>query len=288
RFFAFPLVYHRAHRTHDESVTVAVPPLFVRRNRRDRKFFEAGLVVWQVRRPHKVSTAVLPPLFFYSHAYAERKLLWLTPFFVRDHQISKDLAWTAVPILYTQRRKGDDFDYVQFPLVWHIERGENQGTMGAFVWWDIRVRGKIFQTVPALYFRWSTPEQDTRIIGPGLGWWTRGKGIREGDHGWRMLWGFAGGGVEQGRRYAVFFGRKFDRGPQSAAAQARWEARQARRDARGTQRRARAEQRWTAVKERQEARDRANAERRAQRVEEQEARRLAREARHSRRLAGKD
>lgn len=288
RFFAFPLVYHRAHRTHDESVTVAVPPLFVRRNRRDRKFFEAGLVVWQVRRPHKVSTAVLPPLFFYSHAYAERKLLWLAPFFVRDHQISKDLAWTAVPILYTQRRKGDDFDYVQFPLVWHIERGENQGTMGAFVWWDIRVRGKIFQTVPALYFRWSTPEQDTRIIGPGLGWWTRGKGIREGDHGWRMLWGFAGGGVEQGRRYAVFFGRKFDRGPQSAAAQARWEARQARRDARETQRRARAEQRWTAVKERQEARDRANAERRAQRVEEQEARRLAREARHSRRLAGKD
>jgi hypothetical protein len=230
RSFVFPVWYRKKHRLEDTSLTLAVPPLFISRHRKDRRFFEAGLLVWQFRQQHKVSTAILPPVFYLSHSYAERKLYWVLPFFIRDNQMGKDKAFFTIPVLYTQYRNRENLDFVQFPLVWHIERGENQGTWGAMLWWDIRVKGKMFQTVPVLFTRWATPERDTKIIGPGLGWWTRGRGAFEGDRSWRMLFGLFGGGVQAGRKYAVVFGAKIQRGAAPAAKPKT--ARQLRREAR--------------------------------------------------------
>jgi hypothetical protein len=145
-------------------------------------------------------------------------LHWLAPIYLRDNNMGKDRTWTVIaPALYTQRRKGENLDFVQFPLVWHIERGENQGTFGAFAWWDIRVRGKMFQTVPGAFFRWKTPEADTKVIGPGLGWWTKGTGAREGELHWRALFGVFGGGRAEGRKYISIFGARIDRGPAPGA-----------------------------------------------------------------------
>jgi hypothetical protein len=213
RSMFFPLWYRRAHRLRNESLTLAVPPLYVARQRGDRRFFQAGLLVWQFRQPHKVSTAVIPPLFYHSHAYAQRRLTWVAPLFLRDNNMGKDETWTALPpLLYLQRRRGEDLDVVHFPLVWHIERGDNQGTFGAFVWWDIRARDRIFQWVPAAYLRFKgRDDRDTRIIGPGLGWWTRDP-AEDALH-WRALFGLFGGGHAQGQRYISIFGARINRGP---------------------------------------------------------------------------
>jgi len=191
-------------------------------------------VFWQFRQQHKVATAVLPPVFFHSHAYAQRRLTWLLPVFLRDNNFAKDSAVFAIPGAYTQVRKGENLDFVQFPLIWHIERGQNQGTFGAFAWWDIRVKGNTFQMVPALFTRWKTPERDTKVVGPGLGWWTRGSAEDPSAHGWRALFGAFGAGVKNGRKYMAVFGAKIDRGPAPAKptkAQARREQRRARREA---------------------------------------------------------
>ena len=212
---AFPLYFRRASRLDERSLTLALPPLYVARERKDRRFFEAGLLVWQFRQPHKVATAVVPPIFFHSHAYAERRLTWLMPLFVRDDHWAKDSTFTGIgPALYFQRRRGEDLDFVQFPLLWHIERGDTQGTFGAFVWWDIRTRKhKTLQLVPGAYTRWATRKGDTKVVGPGLGWWTRGRGPNEGDLHWRGLFGLFGGGHEDGERYVSFFGARIPRGP---------------------------------------------------------------------------
>lgn len=217
RSMVFPLWFRRSHRLEKRSLTLAAPPLFIARRREDRRFFEAGLVVWQSRQQHKVSTAVLPPLFFHSHAWAQRKLTWVFPLVLRDDNFGNDEAWTAVgPALYVQHRKGENLDFVQFPLVWHIERGENRGTFGAFVWWDFTRKGKTIQFVPGLYTRAAGRRLDTHVIGPGLAWWTRGRGATEGDFHWRVLLGLFGAGVENGRRYVSIFGGRIDRGPGQA------------------------------------------------------------------------
>ncbi|MEX1365142.1 MAG: hypothetical protein AB1Z98_18580, partial [Nannocystaceae bacterium] len=256
RAFAFPLYFRRAHRLEDRSLTLAAPPLFVSRVRKDQRFWEAGLLVWQFRQPHRVATAVVPPIFFHSHTYAERRVTWLAPLFLRDDHWAKDEAWTAIaPALYVQRRHGNNLDFVQFPLVWHIERDGSQGTFGAFVWWDIRTRkDKMLQLVPGAFTRWATPERDTKVIGPGLGWWTRGRGINEGDLHWRALFGLFGGGREGGQRYTAILGRKIPRGaavrvdPEgglegsgSTSTSSRAGERRAQRDAARAQRRARRE-----------------------------------------------
>ena len=242
RSFFFPLWYRKAHRLEDRSLTLAAPPLFIARRREDRRFFEAGLVVWQWRQQHKVSTTVAPPIFYFSESFAERRLYWLLPLFIRDNNFAKDKAAFAIPGVYTQVRKGENLDFVQFPLVWHIERGQNQGTFGAFAWWDIRVKGKTFQTVPALYTRWKTPEKDTKVIGPGLGWWTRGSAEDPNARSWRGLFGIFGGGVEKGRKYMSIFGAKIDRGPapvEPTKAEKRRQAREERREAKRVQRQTR-------------------------------------------------
>ena len=213
RIMAVPLYYRKQHRLQDSSLTLVAPPLFISRRREDRRFFEAGLVVWQFRQLHKVSTAILPPVFFHSYAYKQRRRYWVAPIFYRDNNTGEDKSLTGItPALYIQRRNGANLDFVQFPLVWHIERGENQGTFGAFAWWDIRVKGRMAQVVPGLFTRLNNAERDLKVIGPGLGWWTKGKGATEGDLHWRALFGAFGGGREGDRRYRAVFGRKVDAG----------------------------------------------------------------------------
>ncbi|MEM6292768.1 MAG: hypothetical protein AAGA54_15955 [Myxococcota bacterium] len=243
RTFLFPLWYRKAHRLEDTSLTLAAPPVFIQRRRKDRRFTEAGLVVWQWRQQHKVSTAVVPPVFYYSHAYAQRRLYWVLPLFIRDNNMGEDKASFVIPVAYTQVRKGENLDFVQFPLIWHIERGQNQDTFGAFAWWDIRVKGKMLQMVPALFTRWKTPERDTKVIGPGLGWWSRGSLEDPTRRSWRVLFGAFGGGVENGRKYTSILGARIDKGPAPATptkAQARRDARRARRAAKAQARKAEA------------------------------------------------
>ena len=242
RIMLFPAYFRRAHRLAKENLTLIVPPLYIGRTRRDRRFFEAGLVLWQFRQQHKISTAVAPPVFYYSHAWAQRRLYWFLPFFIRDNNMGKDRAWFSIPVLYTQRRRGKDFDFALFPIIWHIERGRNQGTFGAFAWWDIRTKGNIFQTVPVLYTRWAGKSADTKVIGPGLGWWSKGRGPNEGNRGWRILFGAFGAGVENGRRYTAVFGAHIDRGPAKPPSKAA-KRRQARREARIARRKASKEMR---------------------------------------------
>jgi hypothetical protein len=219
RSMFFPLWYRRAHRLKNEHLTLVAPPVYVAREKGDRRFMQAGLLFWQFRQPHKVSTAVIPPLFYHSHAYAQRRLTWVAPLFLRDNNMGKDETWTTFPpLLYLQRRHGENLDIVHFPLVWHIERGENQGTFGAFVWWDIRARDRIFQWAPGAYLRFKgRDDRDTRIIGPGLGWWTRDP-AEDALH-WRALFGLFGGGHAEGRRYFSIFGARIDRGPMPAGAE---------------------------------------------------------------------
>ncbi|MCX4244665.1 hypothetical protein [Paraliomyxa miuraensis] len=255
RTFAFPLYYRRSHRLERRSLTLAAPPLFISRVRKDERFFEAGLLVWQFRKPHKVATAIVPPIFFHSHAWAERRVTWLLPLFVRDDHWAKDEAFTGIgPLLYFQRRHGENLDFVQFPLVWHIERGDAQGTFGAFAWWDIRTRkGKMLQFVPGLFTRWATPERDIKVLGPGLGWWTKGRGATEGDLHWRALFGLFGGGREHGMRYVSFFGTRRVTGPAKVRAPrgrkadpSSGPAPKAKREARRAERRARRQARTKA------------------------------------------
>ncbi|HEY0132733.1 MAG TPA: hypothetical protein VGB85_01600, partial [Nannocystis sp.] len=204
----FPLFFRKAHRTEDRSTTLVVPPLYIGRRKEDYTWFEAGLVFWNFRRPHKVTTAILPPLFYTSHSYAERRLTWTIPFFLRDNNWAKDRTLTIVPPgLVVQRRKGEDNDWVQFPLLWHIERGKNSGTVGAAVWWDIRRKNTITQVIPALLVRHVKKDKELVVVGPGLGWWTRTSGKVNGLH-WRALFGIFGGGNESGQRYMSLFGGK--------------------------------------------------------------------------------
>lgn len=210
----FPLYFRKAYRTQKRSTTVILPPLFIGRERDDYRFFQTALMVWHFRRPHKVTTVVAPPLFYSSHSYAERRMTWLLPLFLRDNNWAKDSSFTSVfPALFFQRRRGEDNDYVQFPLLWHIERGDSKGTVGAFVWWDIRRKGKITQVVPALWARQRGRGRDTQVIGPGLGWWWRTEktddavASKKSLH-WRALFGLIGGGNDGAQRYFSLVGAR--------------------------------------------------------------------------------
>ena len=205
----FPLFFRKNHRTEDRGATVVLGPLFIERRKEEYRWFQAGLTVWNFRRPHKVTTAVGPLIFFSQHSYAERRLHWLLPLYVRDQNWAKDTTFTMVPPgLVFQRRKGKDSDWVQFPLLWHIERGNNSGTVGAALWWDVRRKGTITQVVPALFARHVRKSgRATTVVGPGLGWWTRQHGEQPALH-WRALFGAFGGGNEDGQRYMSLFGGK--------------------------------------------------------------------------------
>ncbi len=218
----FPLFFRKAHRTEDRSTTLVVPPLFIGRRKEEYRWFEAGLVFWNFRRPHKVTTAVLPPIFYTSHSYAERRLTWTIPFFLRDNNWAKDRTLTIVPPgLVVQRRNGEDSDWVQFPLLWHIERGKDSGTVGLPLWWDIRRKNTITQVIPALLVRRVKRDREIVVVGPGLGWWTRTTGKVKGLH-WRALFGAFGGGNEAGRRYMSLLGGRITLKPKPL-----WESKRA-------------------------------------------------------------
>lgn len=208
----FPLFFRKAYRTEDRSTTVALPPLFIERRRQDYRWWEAGLLLWHFRRPHKVTTAVVPPIFYTSHSYAERRLTWLLPLFARDRNWAKDSAFTGVfPALFFQRRRGADNDFVQFPLVWHFERD-----------------GKVTDVVPALYTHRKAKGRDLHVLGPGLGFWWRTEkpieaGTRKGLH-WRALFGIIGGGNDGVTRYFSLFGGKIPLKPKPV-----WEPRRRRK-----------------------------------------------------------
>ncbi|WP_293253701.1 hypothetical protein [Nannocystis sp.] len=217
----FPLFFRKAHRSEDRSTTVVLPPLYVGRRKEEYRWFEAGLLFWNFRRPHKVTTAVAPPIFFTSHAYAEKRMTWTIPLFLRSNNWAKDRSLTIVPPgLVVQRRNGEDQSWVQFPLLWHIERGENSGTVGAALWWDVRRKKTITQVIPALMVRHVNKAGDAlNVVGPGLGWWTRKHGKAEGLH-WRALFGLIGGGNEAGKRYFSLFGGRIALKPRPV-----WESR---------------------------------------------------------------
>lgn len=219
----FPLFFRKAHRSEDRSTTVVLPPLFVGRRKEESRWFEAALVFWNFRQPHKVTTAIVPPIFYTSHAYAEKRMTWTIPLFLRSNNWAKDSSATIVPpALFVQRRKGEDQSFVQFPLLWHIERGEDAGTVGAAVWWDIRRKKTRTQVVPALFARHVNRKGEaTTVIGPGLGWWKRKSNKVKALH-WRALFGFIGGGNEGGKRYFSLLGGKIKLKPKPV-----WESKRA-------------------------------------------------------------
>ncbi len=218
----FPVFLHRKHRTEDRSTTLVLPPLYAGQHREDFRWNEVALVFWSFRRPHKVATAIVPPIFYISHTYAERRVHWLLPLYLRDNNMGRDRTWTSVfPALYFQRRNGEDLDVVQFPLLWHIERGKNQGTVGAFLWWDIRRKGATTQVLPGLFVRRVNRRGETfAVVGPGLGWWSRSKTRAGPGLHWRALFGLIGGGNEAGNRYFSLFGGRLKLKPKTV-----WEPR---------------------------------------------------------------
>ncbi|MCB9702726.1 MAG: hypothetical protein H6711_12595 [Myxococcales bacterium] len=238
----FPLFWDRKHRLKKKRTTLVVPPLYIGQREEDSKWFETGLLFWHFRRPHKVSTAVLPPLFYISESYAERRLSWLLPFYFRDNYMGKDKTFTSVfPGLYFQRRKGQDLDVVQFPLIWHIERGKNQGTVGAFLWWDIRVRNTTTQVIPGVFLRRVNRKgQELGVVLPGLAWWTRDNDPKTPGVHWRALLGAIGGGNDENGRYFSLFGGKIKLKPKPVWTPKGKERREARKKAREEKRRRRA------------------------------------------------
>ncbi|TPV92339.1 MAG: hypothetical protein B7733_26350 [Myxococcales bacterium FL481] len=224
----FPLFLHRRHRSIDESTTIVLPPLYIQQHQRDRRWWQAGLVFWQFRKQHQVTTVVAPPVFGHIHAYAERRLTWALPLFYRDNRMGDGKATTVVfPALYMQHRTPERTTAVQFPTVWHFRRPGTRTTIGGFVWYDLERHGNRTQVVPAVLVRRSTPEQTTTVIGPGLAWWQRetltdaeAEAGVEPERSWRALLGLFGGGRDETGRYASILGARISIGEQREAAPA--------------------------------------------------------------------
>jgi hypothetical protein len=226
--FVWPLfAYHKGYRKDangkpykDLSTTWVLPPLYIGRHIEDRSWWQSTLLVWQFRRPHKVSTAVLPPLFFLQDSFKQRRLHWLLPLYVRDNNMAKGEAWTAViPGLFVQHRDQRHNNAVQFPLLWHFQNSKRRVTVGIPLWYDVRrlERGVATQVVPLLYARRQTEREIGHMIGPGLATWRReAEGQPPALH-WRALFWMFGGGNEGGQRYMWLFGAKIKLAPKAIA-----------------------------------------------------------------------
>lgn len=224
--FLWPIIaYHKGYRKgpdgkpyKDISTTWVLPPLYISRHREDRSWWQSTLLVWQFKRPHQVSTAVLPPLFFLRDAYKERRLHWLLPLYLRDNNMAKGEKWTAViPGLFVQHRNKKHNNAVQFPLVWHFANDKRRVTVGMPLWYDVRNPNKETETqlVPALYARRATPEKVGHLIGPGLASWRREAEGQPPQLHWRALFWIVGGGNEDGERYLWLFGGKIKLKPKA-------------------------------------------------------------------------
>ncbi|MCA9699119.1 MAG: hypothetical protein KC431_16470, partial [Myxococcales bacterium] len=226
--FVWPIfAYHKGFRKgkdgkpyKDISTTWVLPPLYVGRHNEDRRWWQSTLLVWQFKRPHKVSTAVAPPIFFFQDSYQQRRLHWLLPLYLRDNNMGKGEAWTAViPGLYVQHRNQKHNNAVQFPLLWHFRNDKRRVTIGGFLWYDIGSTRKQSRTqvVPLLYGRRQTPEKIGHLVGPGLATWRReAEGMPPALH-WRALFWLVGGGNEEGERYLWLFGAKIKLEPKALA-----------------------------------------------------------------------
>jgi hypothetical protein len=229
----FPVFFHKQHRraSAQRSTTVVLPPLFIGKRNGDKRWWEGGALVWQFRSPVQVTTAVVPPIFLHQHAYRERRLTWLLPIFAHDDRMGVGKRFTSVlPLLAfdsedrVERRRR----FVQFPLVWHFAR-RDRTTIGALAWFDIRREGRTTQVVPAALVRRVDAKGTLGIVGPALAWWSKSPEGMPRETAVRVLFGLFGGGEKEGRRYAVIFGAKIDRGPAPPPKPARVKA--TRRDA---------------------------------------------------------
>jgi hypothetical protein len=226
--FVWPVfAYHKGYRKDangkpykDISTTWVLPPLFIGRHLEDRQWWQSTLLVWQFRRPHKVSTAVLPPIFFLQDSYRQRRLHWLLPLYLRDNNMAKGEAWTAIiPGLYVQHRNKKHNNAVQFPLMWHFDNPKRRVTVGVPLWYDVRLpkRGVATQVVPLLYARRQTERKIGHMVGPGLAAWRReAEGQPPALH-WRALFWMFGGGNDDGQRYMWLFGAKIKLAPKALA-----------------------------------------------------------------------
>jgi len=224
--FLWPVfAYHKGYRKgkdgkpyKDISTTWVLPPVYIGQHKEDRRWWQSALVVWQFKRPHKVSTAVLPPVFFIQDSYKQRRLHWLLPLYVRDNNMAKGEAWTSVmPALYVQHRSLEHNNAVQFPLLWHFDNPKRRVTIGAFVWYDVRrkQRDVATQVLPLIYARRETSEKVGHMVGPGLATWRReAEGQPPALH-WRAVFWLVGGGNEDGQRYFWLFGAKIKLKPKS-------------------------------------------------------------------------
>jgi hypothetical protein len=215
-----PLFFHRRHRdaSKDRSTTLVLPPAFIGQHKGDRRWWTTALMVWHVRRPHKVTTLVAPPIVGVQHAWAERRLTWVAPLFLRDNHRGRDRSTTLLPPgLFVQHRRGGNQTAIQFPLVWHFVRDGDLTTIGLPLFYDVRRGKNRTQLVPAVYARRRTELHDLHVVGPGLAWWAEGVGPREGDRRWRALLGLFGGGREAGQRYVALFGARIPIGGRSTA-----------------------------------------------------------------------
>lgn len=227
--FVWPIfAWHKGYRKgpdgkpyKDISTTWVLPPLFIGRHKEDRRWWQSTLLVWQFKRPHRVSTAVAPPIFFLQDSYQERRLHWLMPLYLRDNNMAKRQKWTAViPGLYVAHRSEAHHRAVQFPLVWHFDEvGKRRVTIGGLLWYDVRLPRKqtSTQVLPALYARRETSKKVGHMIGPGLATWRReAEGQAPALH-WRALLWIIGGGNEGGERYLWLFGAKIKLKPKPLA-----------------------------------------------------------------------
>jgi hypothetical protein len=188
-----PLWYSRKHRARDRSTSLLLPPLFIGQHKDDSRWFEAGLVAWSFRSPHKSTLLVAPPVFGYQHAFSGHKTIWLAPFFI-DHQNLHDRARTTavLPGLFLRNKSAESATTIQVPLIWHFKRPASTTTV-----------------IPGLLVRHQTATRTAGVVGPALGvWWRHTAGDVTLDRHWRIVFGLFGGGQEFGRRYASIFGLK--------------------------------------------------------------------------------
>jgi hypothetical protein len=297
-----PLFWHKQSRRPDalRSTTWVLGPLYTAQRNGDKRWFQTAGLFWQFRTPVKVSTAVVPPIFFRQHVFKERKLSWLLPLYLDDNKIERGERWSvAFPLLTVDHRNKQARNFVQFPLVWHFKRDATHSTTVGFpLYYDIKRKNKRLTMVPLLYARRTSPTLKRHIIGPFLARWDREQEGALSSLHWRAVVGMFGGGRVGSERYMQLFWLKIRLKPETAAQASRRlkreAAREDRREGRASQAKVRRSRRETArvahtarqatrAATAQRRRDTRRAERFTARTARQERRAAAKAARLQRR-----